>query len=186
MFKALWRILCIAGLAIGVGAWAGTVGLAVARSPQATCFTFGYSLPDEWLVNAVVYPDGSVLVRRFSPNLSYRVGLYGKTSDANVSHDVSLHSLRPTWIRRPSKGVSGFLFHLSLPITVFVGLTAQSVVYPIWRRRRRCKRGLCLACGYDMRGATSTTCTECGRVNEYITEATSDSSPDSPDLDEKP
>ena len=183
MFKTLWRILCIASLAIGAGAWAGTYWLAAARGPRATCITFGYSRPDEWLVNAMIYPDGFVLIRRFSPNPSYRVGLYGKTSDANVKHDLSLHSLHPTWILRPSRGVSEFLFHLSLPIAVFVGLTGQSVIYPIWRRRRRHKRGLCLACGYDMRGATSTTCTECGLVNDHITEASSDSQSDSPVCD---
>lgn len=180
MFKALWRIFCIAGLALSAGAWVGTYWLAATRGPRATCITFGYSRPDAWLVNAMIYPDGFVLVRRFSPNLSYRAGLYGKTSDANASHDLSLRSLRPRWLRRPLPGVSGFLFHLSLPITLFVGLTGQSVAYPIWRRRRRRKRGLCVGCGYDMRGATSTTCTECGRVNDHTREASSDASPGSP------
>ncbi|MCH7592311.1 MAG: hypothetical protein IH989_05995 [Planctomycetes bacterium] len=180
MLKTFWRTFCIAGLTLSAGAWAGTYWLAATRSPHATCVTFGYSRPDKWLVNAMIYPDGFVLVRRFSPNLSYRVGLYGKTSDANASHALSLRSLRPASLRRPPRGVSGFLFHLSLPITVFVGLAGQSVAYPIWRRRRRHKRGLCLACGYDMRGATSTTCTECGRVNDHITEVSSDPSSDSP------
>lgn len=170
MFNTLWRISCITGLALSSGAWMGTYGLASARGPQATCFTFGYSLPDRWLVNAMIYPDGFVLVRRFAPNLSYRDGLYAKTSDANASHDLSLHSLRPTLLSRLPRGVSGFPFHLALPITLFLALTVQAVVYPIWRRRRRRKRGLCLGCGYDMRGATSTTCTECGRLNDHITE----------------
>ncbi len=186
MFNALWRTFCIAGLTLSAGAWVGTYWLAATRSPHATCITIGYSRPDAWLVNAMIYPDGFILVRRFSPNLSYRAGLYGKTSDANVAHDLSLHSLYPRWLRRPPRGVSGFLFHLYLPITLFLGLTGQSVAYPIWRRRRRRKRGCCLACGYDMRGATSTTCTECGRVNEHITEASSDASSESPVCDSEP
>jgi len=52
---------------------------------------------------------------------------------------------------------------------VLIVLAAVSAVYPLlafyrgpWRRRRRRKRGQCLACGYNLTGNKSGTCPECG------------------------
>ncbi len=56
------------------------------------------------------------------------------------------------------------LVGLLLPVVLF-GAYPSAVFYrgPLRRHRRR-KRGLCLACGYNLTGNTSGTCPECGRA----------------------
>ncbi len=57
---------------------------------------------------------------------------------------------------------------LSIPawtlITVFVAVPCSLLVFRIWRRRWRTKRGCCVACGYNLAGNTTGRCPECGAV----------------------
>jgi hypothetical protein len=57
---------------------------------------------------------------------------------------------------------------------VWIGFALDTIVYAAalwclflllpgrWRRRRRAKRGWCIACGYDLRGHDHAACPECG------------------------
>ena len=49
-------------------------------------------------------------------------------------------------------------------LTPFLPAAALPTIMLIaaWRRRRRRQRGLCLACGYDLRGGSHERCPECG------------------------
>jgi len=64
------------------------------------------------------------------------------------------HMTRPTYVRWPWV-VAVALTLAAYPMIAFVR-------GPLRRRRRR-KRGLCVACGYDLTGNVSGVCSECGR-----------------------
>jgi hypothetical protein len=63
--------------------------------------------------------------------------------------------------RIPVRPMWGLLFDAAA-----FGLFAVAIVEaPRWMRRRgRARQMLCLSCGYDLRGAPSSTCPECGMV----------------------
>lgn len=57
---------------------------------------------------------------------------------------------------------------------IWPGLAGNTLIYtlpwmfllsvpPLLRRRRRVRRGLCLGCGYDLKGGGAAVCPECGR-----------------------
>lgn len=48
------------------------------------------------------------------------------------------------------------------PITLAFAIMLVFTYRPLRRSRRRAKRGLCQACGYDLRGLTAHRCPECG------------------------
>ena len=84
----------------------------------------------------------------------------GRISVLEVCHDVNsgcgllliqYHARIPLWI----------------PTLLFAGLSYSSVA-PLYRRRKRTKLGLCLNCGYDLRGS-SERCPECGSPFEEKT-----------------
>lgn len=51
--------------------------------------------------------------------------------------------------------------HLIIPLWIpFLLLVIPSII--LWRRNIRFGSGCCSECGYDLRGAVSATCTECG------------------------
>jgi hypothetical protein len=78
-------------------------------------------------------------------------------------------------------GRSGVQFSLVLPLwmpTLLFGILPAALatfyVRPVLQRRRRSRRGLCLSCGYDLRGNTTGICSECGSA---IVPATGSDSP---------
>lgn len=79
-------------------------------------------------------------------------------------------NLKVLWYRQEQDyGYEGEAFR-----TVLIGVAPEFlallvIAYPViflWRRRRtmlRFRRGLCVACGYDLSGSVSSVCSECGR-----------------------
>ena len=64
------------------------------------------------------------------------------------------------------RGGYGFILILPLWMPAIVCMSALLCVYlPLHRRRKRKKLGLCLKCGYDLRGSTDR-CPECGEEFE--------------------
>ena len=57
----------------------------------------------------------------------------------------------------PWAAPSAFILFAAYPTMAFIR-------GPLRRRRRRRKRGLCLKCGYDLRGSPGPRCPECGEV----------------------
>ncbi len=60
------------------------------------------------------------------------------------------------------------LVRITFPIlsTVVILLTYPFLIliYPLFRSRYRRLHGLCIGCGYDLRGSTANKCSECGKV----------------------
>ena len=55
-----------------------------------------------------------------------------------------------------------------IPPLILIPLPAYWLFAPAWRRRLRARRGLCLACGYDLRGSGGGRCPECGAGAEPV------------------
>ena len=60
----------------------------------------------------------------------------------------------------PANNSFGFILPLWLPTLVFVSVPLYGLL-PFHRRRKRKKLGLCVKCGYDLRGSADR-CPECG------------------------
>lgn len=80
------------------------------------------------------------------------------------------------WVPSWSKGTATVYAGSNPPVTLagiqvsipvyFFGLAAALLwmltLVPVWQRRCRSRRGLCFACGYDLRGQPNALCPECG------------------------
>ena len=165
MFRTLPALFSLGGLILLLAAWGTAVTLGAARPGGHSCFTLGYAHGESWLINAMFYADGFVLCRRFAPNPTQRSGPYAKRSRYDAEHTLTPRNLFPKIQTSPV--ASGVQFHLAPPLLLFAGLSTWTFFWPLVRRRRRRKRGQCLACGYDLRGGTSPTCPECGRQNPH-------------------
>ena len=166
MGRRFGMVLSTGGLIATVMLWATAALISLTRPDGNSCVTGGYAHGDSWLLGAVIYPDGFVLLQYFDQNLSRHSSFYCKLSRMNVSHQVTFRSLFPRIVR--PRVTSEMTFHLATPALFLAAGTFHFVALPILRRRRRRRLGLCLACGYDMRGASSETCTECGYVNNHL------------------
>ena len=56
--------------------------------------------------------------------------------------------------------------HLALPLILFAAYPTIALVYGPLRRHRRRRKGLCVQCGYNLRGNMTGTCPECGQLAE--------------------
>lgn len=167
MIRIAWAVLSLMGLAVSGGVWASAAVIDTARWNGNSCFAFGYAQEDAWLVSAVAYPDGFVLVQHFRQNLTRHRGLWAKLSRAKIAHRLSLRSLLPRKVRTMSRVVSGFRFHMGLPIVLFGMMSGHAVGWPMLLRWRRRRQGLCLKCGYDLTGNITGRCSECGETLEH-------------------
>ena len=146
MFRKLLTIFSLVGLVVSLGAWAASYA-------------------------PVLY---SVVGKGTQPYL-FHVGLeYGSVRCAFWSHlrrprrvfIVGEHSIQyelyqpwlPSW--HWEKGFASLRFALWMPAVLF-GTFLWLSYRPIRRSRKRRKLGLCVKCGYDLRGS-SEKCPECG------------------------
>jgi hypothetical protein len=148
--------LGFAGLLLCIVVWAAAGVVALAQPGRA--LTAGYGRDRGTLVNLTARADGAFWLQHFPKNLSTRLGLY---VDAAGPLEFAGGSLRPWTFSDANR--SQFVWHLGPPTLISTCLLAGAII-PGWlRRRHRIRRGLCLSCGYDLRGAVSDACPECGQ-----------------------
>lgn len=165
MYRRNQIVASLFGLTLVASLWGFAVWVLVTHDDRS-CYTFGYAHGESWLMGVVVHPDGYVFCGLYDQNLTLHDGFYAKLSRTTARHYFTLATVIPHRLRRTqSSPGTGVMFHLGLPLLVFFIWSGCLIIFPILRARARRKRGLCLACGYDMRGATSPRCTECGSVN---------------------
>ena len=159
MFRKTLTILSLLGLLLNVGLWG------------ASCFNFvywGQGSPEPFLE----FSFGVILWDR-SPTVQHVPSIFavnGATADFSES--------RWAWQVGDSCGFYGFrgwglslypvyvssrggVLPLWIPTGVFAALFYFSHTFPLRYRRKREKLGLCVKCGYDLRGSKER-CPECG------------------------
>jgi hypothetical protein len=171
----------IAGGLCAASLWGTAVAVRVAKPGGNQCYTFGCAHGEDWLLSVMVYADGFVLVQRFNTNFTTHSGLYCKLSPYDAKHTFTLrtilpHSALPS--RAPAYIADAVLMHLAPALALFTAGVIVTVFLPLVIRRRRRQRGLCLDCGYDLRGSTSQICPECGRVNAHALAAKAEVPPE--------
>ncbi len=93
-------------------------------------------------------------------------------SDDFPADDFGLYwrKRRTAWFRvempqyldfRPAGGVGALKLPLWIPTVAFAIGSISFILIPLHRRRKRDKLGLCVKCGYDLRGSNAR-CPECG------------------------
>lgn len=128
--------------------------------------TCGWGRDEFWLVNFVVDVRGHALFQYFPINLSRHDGAYCQLAHIGALDWQSVSLLRPKSIK--TVGVSSVGLHLGLPLLLF-GISSLALGFaPLYRQRRRRKGGLCIRCGYNLRGAASGICPECGETLDIL------------------
>lgn len=166
MFWRTCLILVCLGFLVLAGLWATAYVLSTTAETEGACLALGYG-GKEFLISVVVYADGFVAGHHFPANYGHRRGSYVKRSRMGVRQKLTWRGLWPRRITPRRTVATSYAGHL-LPPTILLGVAgAAGLSTPVIRRRRRRKRGLCLRCGYDLRGATTEVCSECGYRNVH-------------------
>ena len=154
---------------IGVAASAGLIVMCVvwiaaarvsddADSPRA--LTIGHASENWGLLLAIVHSSGVVWSRHYPENPTSNEGLYYKASHVRETQHFSFARLRPRVVADRYSTI--FEFHLLLPLLVFGVIVFYCLVVPAMKRAYRRRRGKCVKCAYDLRGAEHEACPECG------------------------
>ncbi len=171
MLRKTLTILSLVGLLLSVGLWAGSYFLYAMRftSPSDIYWLdqgcIGRSIGTTFGVNisgtAVVRTSEGVWLR--IPVSADFYTLLGQSKSAHHFDYTGFKGLETRW--RPSLSFKPFRF--ILPLWMVTGSFAAMACYlyflPLQRRRKRKKLGLCLKCGYDLRGSKDR-CPECGEA----------------------
>ncbi len=156
----LLAVVSLGGFVGFVMLWLATFLVASFDPNGMSAITIGYGHKDAWLVNAVIYANGLVVIRQFDENLTYHLGPYAKLSDAKRWKPLTARSFWPQKLS-PRVG-SEWSIHLVLPIALFAMATLLTVVRPWYQKRRRVRFGHCKECGYNLLKNESGVCPECG------------------------
>ena len=160
MLRKTLTILSLFGLLISVGAWGvSCYGLGV-RSVQAGGPESNFS---DGIHTEFFLVNGRALCARSR-------GMFGSesTTDWGFGLQVRLYYddyfgggwWRPYLSASSPHGYRVLFVSLWVPCLVFAALPAYRIS-PIYRRRKRKKLGLCLNCGYSLKGLTEQRCPEC-------------------------
>ena len=157
MLRKTLTILSLIGLLLSVGLW---------------CFSY-YGV-EFWRIQALGNPndnyfilvvDGKALGSRIK-NVGgrselftwYRFGLQARLTGEGAFQGGGLRWWRPYW---SGSVLRSFQVSLWLPVALSACSCFILLRVPLHRRRKRKKLGLCLKCGYDLRGSKER-CPECG------------------------
>ena len=165
MRKAILAALALALLVL-MGLWATAFGVSLVQPDGHDCVVIGYAQKDGELWNVLCYADGWVLALHFRVNFSPYEGFHAKLSRMGRRSGVSWRVFVPRWTSRGRTSVCNV--HLLLAVVPLSLLEGWLLVTPPVRRSWRRRRGLCVGCAYDLRGATSTVCSECGHRNDWV------------------
>ena len=111
---------------------------------------FGIKDAAVWLFTIRFQPSG--ILNHRQPNTTWQLSLQQSNAQWRLLPRFRLH-----------RSFGGLILPLYLAALVFAGLLGVTC-FPLYRRRRRRKRkklGLCVGCGYDLRGSSGN-CPECG------------------------
>lgn len=113
---------------------------------------------------------GVVMVNWNAPPTTWGIG----TVSRNLGTDLTINGRRATWyVQRPWWSVEQFAIdllpvvrggHVEIPVFYLAVFAAIPPAFVAWRRSRAPGPGHCKECGYDLRGAASAACPECGQV----------------------
>ncbi len=140
--------------------WCAAVFAGIARPGGATSVVVGYAHGEAWLVNAIIFPDGVIIARYYADNLGRHRTLHLKFSNADRQSLRSWRYLAPT--SQPSRVATTYAWHMAAPAIPAAMLAMYWGLSPWVRKWYRRRHGLCLRCGYDLRGNESGRCSECG------------------------
>ena len=178
MIRKTLTVFSLIGLLLSVGLWGASYFLRAVRvvritqtTPRwniywlhrgcirrcaATGFSANFSLGSAFIAKT---SEGAMIVMPGSSATSSV--LLGKSRSANHFEYKRFKGLKTQWT--PSLGFKPFRFVLPLWMVTgsFAAMAGYLYLLPCRTRRKRKKLGLCLNCGYDLRGS-SECCPECG------------------------
>jgi len=128
-----------------------------------------FSLPDANQVTFFRWSYGNreqFLIRAIDWSLEFSTKSYYNPTTTPMRFDVGFFSYRRNIllpVRQPQKWSRGLRIPLIVCLPVFAAYPTITLLFgPARLRRRRRKRGLCVKCGYDLKGNVSGVCPECG------------------------
>ncbi len=171
MFRKTMTILSLTGLLLSVGLWgASYFNLVRATHRSNNPIVISGVMNENWQGGSLGLIGGA---------LKYGMGGFGywPLSDGRMFQatldavsEQFLEAQPPRWI---SRGSTGFTTHwrffyrsgrvVVIPLwipTVLFGILPTTTLVRVIRRRKRKKLGLCINCGYDLRGSKDR-CSEC-------------------------
>ena len=154
MMRKTLTILSLTGLLLSVGLWGASFWAATLVTPWANAVAHA-GVMYLWVSELSTELENGVLPS--PPGIHHLGG--GWFVWCNDYQGFGTHWGRHAFAF-PSTRLPELRFPLWLP-TLFFGVWPAWQLLPIHRRRRRRKLGLCVQCGYDLRGSAGR-CPECG------------------------
>lgn len=157
MFRKTMTILSLIGLLLSVGLWgASFVGMGFYEKFSSPLVRVAWVAKGSLHTAAAEVPN-PLSYAPATPSVFVR---FGGTYRSAPNKKTTWHLLPVLRSGPPAPG------HLMMSIPLYIGILLFGA-YPLWlalpfrRRRKRKKLGLCLQCGYDLRGSKDK-CSECG------------------------
>ena len=159
MIRKTLTIFSLIGLLLSVGLWVATYFFSIVVATNGSeCWELG---------------NGCVGFGRYSYIGGYGIG-YGPIGPRSASiygggwsytiprlwKSRAFDGWETDWVPKLGFNPLSLVLPLWIPLLGFAVLSSY-LLRPIYRRRKRKKLGLCLRCGYDLRGSTDR-CPECG------------------------
>ncbi len=154
MFRKTLTILSLLSLVLSVGLWGASYFVLICVHPSLELRIHQGGVEATPLAQLERTSDGWKLTFK-SGSETLRFGEDGKRWEF-----IGYFGMNTKWLPWYSSATRRVFIPLWLPILILSGLLFWSLL-PALRRRKRKKLGLCVKCGYDLRGSKER-CPECG------------------------